>query len=313
MIAARIWGRTLACGLVVIAGCAESPQRVRMATTTSVENSGLLRELLHPFSDRFSVRVDVLPVGSGQALSLLGRGDVDVALTHDPDAEASAVAAGTIARYRKVMFNDFVVVGPAADPAGASRATTAADALRRIASSEMPFVSRGDASGTHARERLLWAAAGTAPAAGRHLEARQGMAATLRIASEREAYALTDRATFVQLQPRLRLRVVFEGGRRAPESEARHDAAGGEPFDEGATACAEAGDVSLHVGDHDARMRTRAPARMKKRRSGRCARSAGMRLETQRQCARERWATRRLGEPTAALCPAVGTDQMRGW
>lgn len=183
-----------------------------MATTTSVENSGLLRALLPPFAEQCSIRVDVLPVGSGQALSLLGRGDVDIALTHDPDAEAAAVAAGTIARYRKVMFNDFVIVGPVADPAGASGATTVEDALGRIASSDVLFVSRGDASGTHARERLLWRAAGTAPASGRHLEAGQGMAATLRIASERDAYALTDRATFVQLQPRLRLRVVFEGG-----------------------------------------------------------------------------------------------------
>jgi tungstate transport system substrate-binding protein len=195
-----------------LVACGNSAPVVRLATTTSVENSGLLAAIVPSFEREQSVDVEVLPVGSGRALELLRRDDAAAALTHDPAAEASALAAGVIARYRKIMFNDFLVVGPASDPAGISDASDAADALRSIATAGAMFASRGDASGTHSRERELWRLAGTKPDAERLLETGQGMAATLRIASERMAYTLTDRATYEQFQSDLRLVPLHEGG-----------------------------------------------------------------------------------------------------
>jgi tungstate transport system substrate-binding protein len=152
----------------------------------------------------------VLAVGSGRALQLLRRGDVDVALTHDPVGEAAFLKESLAAAYRKVMFNDFVLVGPAEDEASIRHAANAADAMRRIASANVAFVSRGDESGTQARERQLWQTAAAKPRADRLIETGQGMAATLRVASERRAYTLTDRATFVQLAPTLSLQPLFE-------------------------------------------------------------------------------------------------------
>jgi tungstate transport system substrate-binding protein len=183
-----------------------------MATTTSVENSGLLDAILPAFERQSGLHVEVLAVGSGQALNLLQRGEVAVALTHDPAAEASALASGIIAGYRKIMFNDFIIVGPADDPARIMGASTAADALLRIAAGNALFVSRGDASGTYSREQELWSRAGQRPSHDRLLETGQGMGATLRVASERGAYTLADRATFEQVRARLRLVSLFEGG-----------------------------------------------------------------------------------------------------
>lgn len=192
-------------------GC-ESTPRIRVATTTSVENSGLLTAILHAFERDHGVKVDVLPVGSGRALNLLKRGDVSAGLTHDPRAEALALEAGTITGYRKIMFNDFIIVGPLGDPAAVGQAAGTVEALHRIVSSDALFVSRGDASGTHSREQELWEMAGRRPAPGRVLETGQGMAATLRVASEYRAYTLTDRATFDQLRPRVQLETVYSGG-----------------------------------------------------------------------------------------------------
>jgi tungstate transport system substrate-binding protein len=183
-----------------------------MATTTSVENSGLLAAILPAYERQARVRVDVLPVGSGQALKLIGQGDVAVALTHDPAAEAQALEAGTIAGYRKIMFNDFVIVGPADDPAGIAAAPGAAEAFARIADAGAPFASRGDGSGTFAREQELWSLAERRPRPENLIETGQGMGGTLRIASERGAYTLTDRATFQQFEPDLRLATLHEGG-----------------------------------------------------------------------------------------------------
>jgi tungstate transport system substrate-binding protein len=166
--------------------------------------------LLPPFRQETGIELQVLAVGSGRALQLLRRGDVDVALTHDPVSEAAFVKEAPSATYRKVMFNDFVVVGPAADDANVGRAANVADAMRRIAAADAAFVSRGDESGTQARELQLWQKAGAKPRADRLIETGQGMAATLRVASERRAYTLTDRATFVQLGPTLSLQPLFE-------------------------------------------------------------------------------------------------------
>jgi tungstate transport system substrate-binding protein len=175
-----------------------------------------------------------LPVGSGQALALLKRGDADVGLTHDPDAEAAALAAGTIADYRKIMFNDFLIVGPREDSAGVAHAADAVDAMRRIAAAGAMFISRGDTSGTHAREKILWMRAGQRPAQDRLLETGQGMSGTLRVASEKRAYTLTDRATFETFRLRLALTPLYQGGAallntyaiflRAGLTRAEHDA-----------------------------------------------------------------------------------------
>ena len=192
-------------------GC-ESTPRIRVATTTSVENSGLLTEILPAFEQDHQVRVDVLPVGSGRALNLLKRGDVALGLTHDPQAEASALEAGIITSYRKIMFNDYIIVGPPEDPAGVAQASGTVEALHRIVANDGLFVSRGDASGTHSREQELWVLANRQPSPERLLETGQGMAATLRVASERGAYTLTDGATFEQVRSRLRLTSVCRGG-----------------------------------------------------------------------------------------------------
>lgn len=196
----------------IIASCGQPRNELRLATTTSVDNSGLLGAILPAFEMAADADVKVLAVGSGRALSLLQRGDADVAITHDPVAEARLLKEVPSARYRKIMFNDFLIVGPPDDPAGIGQAATTTEAMRRVAASTAPFASRGDESGTHAREQQLWAAAGAHPTPDHLLETGQGMAATLRIASERRAYTLTDRATFMQLADAIDLRSLFAGG-----------------------------------------------------------------------------------------------------
>jgi tungstate transport system substrate-binding protein len=196
--------------IVLLVGCARAPDVLHMSTTTSVENSGLLIAILPVFENTSHIDVQVVAVGSGRALAILEQGDADVALTHDPDAEQRIVAKGVTARYQKVMFNDFVIAGPPADPAQIAKSTDALEAMRRIALSKQLFASRADSSGTHAREQRLWKDAGVRPEPKLLLETGSGMAATLRVASEREAYVLTDRATFVQLQSTLRLAILHE-------------------------------------------------------------------------------------------------------
>jgi tungstate transport system substrate-binding protein len=198
--------------LAVASACRSKPDVVRMATTTSVENSGLLAEVLPAFTRQTHVTVEVLAVGSGQTLNLLKRREVAVGLTHDPTAEAAALSAGVITNYRKIMFNDFIIVGPSDDPAGITRASDAVDAFARIAASNVRFVSRGDASGTYSREQELWALAKRRPAPDRLLEVGQGMGGTLRVANEKSAYTLSDRATFEQFRSALRLTALYQGG-----------------------------------------------------------------------------------------------------
>jgi len=198
--------------LAAAAGCRSKQDVVRMATTTSVENSGLLARILPAFTQDTRVSVEVLAVGSGQALNLLKRGEAAVGLTHDPAAEAAALSAGVITGYRKIMFNDFVVVGPPADPAGIARSSDAVDAFARIADRDAVFVSRGDASGTYSREQELWTLAKRRPVPHRLVEVGQGMGGTLRVANEMSAYTLSDRATFEQFRPALRLTILYEGG-----------------------------------------------------------------------------------------------------
>jgi len=167
-----------------------------LATTTSVGNSGLLESLLPAFERESGVRVRVHLVGSGLALRFLEQGQADVAISHAPSTEARFLRTNPGWWYRKLMYNDFLIVGPAADPAGVGTSGSVDEAMRRIAASGARFASRGDESGTHVRERELWQLAGVSPAADRLVTTAQGMSATLRVAGELAAYTLTDRATF---------------------------------------------------------------------------------------------------------------------
>ena len=194
-------------------GTTETPVRIRLATSTSTENSGLLEALLPSFEQAHDVRVDVIAVGTGKALKLAERGDVDAVLVHAPEAEQEFVEAGFGVDRRAVMHNDFVILGPPGDPVGVARAETAVSALQRIAQAEARFVSRGDDSGTHHKEQALWRQAGFQPRDPWYMETGQGMGATLFIADEKRAYVVCDRATYLALKDKLFLVVLYEGDR----------------------------------------------------------------------------------------------------
>lgn len=191
--------------------CAAPPAHLALATTTSVGNSGLLDVLLPAWRNEGGLEIRAVLAGSGRALRMLEVGHADVVISHAPEAERAYLERHAGWRYRKLMFNEFVVVGPMEDPADVRRAATLLDALRRIATSRSPFVSRGDQSGTHEREQTLWKVAAVAPAAERLVTSGAGMAATLRQASELSAYTLTDLATFEMLKARLTLMIVWSG------------------------------------------------------------------------------------------------------
>jgi tungstate transport system substrate-binding protein len=156
-------------------GRADAAERLRMSTTTSTENSGLLAVLLPPYEKKFGCKVDVIAVGTGKSLKLGETGDVDVVFVHARGLEDKFVSGGFGVNRRDVMYNDFVVLGPAEDPAGARNASSARDAFARIAAAQARFVSRGDESGTHQKEKALWKSAGTAPKGKWYIEAGQGM------------------------------------------------------------------------------------------------------------------------------------------
>lgn len=202
----------LLCPLLVSAACGGGGARVVVAGTTSLQDSGLLDTLMVTFRRSHpDLDLKVIAVGSGEALELGRRGDVDVLLVHSPEAEDRFMAAGHGHDRVPLMYNDFVLVGPPEDPARVAGARNAVDAFARIARSGAPFLSRGDDSGTHVRERELWAEAGIRPGGDWHRESGQGQGETLQIAGERGAYALTDRSTFVAMRDILRLRILFEG------------------------------------------------------------------------------------------------------
>lgn len=215
---ARTWrGRFLAAGLAAVTlSCGGSaPRPLVLASTTSTEDSGLFDVLIPAFEEAYpAYQVRVVAVGTGQALELGRRKDADVLLVHAPPAESAFVANGYGDERRRVMYNDFVVVGPASDPAGIAGMTDAAAALTAIAVSQAPFVSRGDDSGTHRKERSLWDDAGVTPAGAWYREAGQGMGAVLRIAGEMQAYTLTDRGTYLNFVAELGLEVLVEGDPR---------------------------------------------------------------------------------------------------
>ncbi|MBT8428792.1 MAG: substrate-binding domain-containing protein [Gammaproteobacteria bacterium] len=184
---------------------------IRLATTTSTENSGLLNELLPRFKAATGYDVHVIAVGTGKALRMGRDGDVDVVLVHAPRAEQQFVDEGYGEQRLPVMFNDFVVVGPHADPAGLAEADGMADALGRIAAGQNPFVSRGDESGTHKKEHSLWKQADITPGSAWYREAGQGMGKVLQMADEMNAYTLADRGTWLAYRDKSRLKVVYQG------------------------------------------------------------------------------------------------------
>jgi tungstate transport system substrate-binding protein len=192
-------------------GIAQAKPSIILATTTSTQDSGLLDVLVPRFEKERGIEVKVIAVGTGAALRMTGTGDADVVLVHAPDAERKYVESGDLIDGRLVMHNDFVIVGPSADPAGVKTVKTAADAMRAIAARGV-FISRGDDSGTHAAERALWAAARVDPKSlDRREETGQGMGATLNVADQKRAYTLTDRGTYLSLRKRLNLVILFQG------------------------------------------------------------------------------------------------------
>lgn len=190
---------------------ARSQTILKMSTTTSTENSGLLDALLPPFEKAENAKVHVIAVGTGKALKLGENGDVDIVFVHSRHAEDKFLQQGFGIDRRDVMYNDFVLVGPRDDPARLKDAKTAVDAFRQLAKGKAPFTSRGDDSGTHKKEKALWNMAGITPNGSWYIEAGQGMGAVLQIAAQKNAYCLTDRGTFIKLHLKLPLTIVFQG------------------------------------------------------------------------------------------------------
>ncbi len=202
-----------ATALLLAGSTVRQADQVILATTTSTRDAGLLDSLLPVFERATGYHVKVVAVGSGQALEMARRGDADVVLAHAPAAERALTDSGYFIRRRLVMHNEFLIVGPPEDPAGVRGVRDAVAAFSRIASSRALFVSRGDRSGTHERELSLWRKGGVSPPApgAWYLESGQGMGATLQIASEKGAYTLTDRATYLAWRDKSGLAALVEG------------------------------------------------------------------------------------------------------
>src|SRR5215467_9198772 len=186
---------------------------VILSTTTSTQDSGLLDVLVPMFESKTGYTVKTLSVGTGQALALAAKGEADVALVHAPTLEKKYVDEGKLLNRRLVMYNDFVIIGPADDPAKIKGLTDAVLAMKRIAASQSRFVSRGDKSGTNILELALWKQAGIEPKGAWYIESGQGMGQTLGIADDRRAYTLTDRATYLAFSKRVNLPIFVEKDR----------------------------------------------------------------------------------------------------
>jgi tungstate transport system substrate-binding protein len=190
---------------------AAGSRTVILSTTTSTQDSGLLDVLVPLFEKQTGYSVKTISVGTGQALALAARGEADVTLAHAPSVEKKYVAEGRMNNRRLVMYNDFLVIGPEADPAKIRGEKSVVAALKRIAEAGARFVSRGDKSGTHVLEHSLWKAAAVTPGAPWYIESGQGMGATLGIANDRQAYTLSDRATMLAFSKRVDLKPMVEG------------------------------------------------------------------------------------------------------
>lgn len=209
----KILGLALAV-LLLLCSAAGAQERMRLATTTSTEHSGLLDVLLPPFERAKGVKVDVIAVGTGMAMKLGEAGDADLVLVHARHLEDKFVREGYGVNRRDVMYNDFVILGPKRDPAGISGMQDAAAALEKIAAARATFVSRGDQSGTHVKEKELWQSAGIAPRGGWYLEAGRGMGEVITMAGQRQGYALADRGTWLAHKDNGDLLILVEGDER---------------------------------------------------------------------------------------------------
>jgi tungstate transport system substrate-binding protein len=198
--------------LLAATSCSTKPaETLTLATTTSTQDSGLLDVLVPLFRAQSGIDVKVIAVGTGQALQLGRRGDADVLLVHDPSAEKSFMADGFGAHRQAVMHNDFVLVGPPADPAGIKSQSSVGEAFSELARLRSPFVSRGDESGTHQKEKEIWRKIGIEPKGEWYIAAGTGMGQVLRIANEKRAYTLTDRGTYLAQRQTLDLSILYEG------------------------------------------------------------------------------------------------------
>lgn len=205
-------------GLVLLCLLSATPalaqEHLKLSTTTSTEQSGLLGAILPSFEQRFHLKVDVIAVGSGKALKLAENGDVDVVLSHAPELEDAFLKAGFGVNRRDLMYNDFMIVGPPNDPAQLRGTANAAEAFKKLAAAQATFISRGDESGTHQKEKELWKAAGVTPSGAWYVSAGQGMGPVLLMANERQAYTLSDRGTYLAFKKREELVILSEGDPR---------------------------------------------------------------------------------------------------
>lgn len=201
----------LCCFALMVAHHCLASERIRMATTTSTDNSGLLEVILPPFEKMYGVTVDVIAVGTGKAIKLGESGNVDLILVHAPAAEERFVTEGYGVNRRAVMHNDFVLLGPKDDPAKIKGEKDIKEAFAKIARTGSLFISRGDDSGTHKKEKSIWKAAGIDPNGTWYLEAGQGMGTVLQMAHEKLAYTISDRGTFLAYRPKIDLIVISEG------------------------------------------------------------------------------------------------------
>lgn len=184
---------------------------IKLATTTSTENSGLLAELLPVFQNDANIIIDVIAVGTGKAIAHGENGDVDLILVHARSREDAFVEAGFGVNRRDVMHNDFVILGPASDPAGIKGMKSAAEALAAVAAANENFMSRGDDSGTHTKEKSLWKSADITPEGEWYKETGQGMGAVLTMTNEVQGYTMTDRGTWLAMKDKLDLEILLEG------------------------------------------------------------------------------------------------------
>ncbi len=211
LVAALLAGITAA----TVAGCGSKATVKRtdliLATTTSTQDSGLLDQWVPMFEAENPYNVKVIAVGSGQSIEMGRKGECDVMLVHSPAAEEQLVADGYAINRKAVMHNDFLIVGPAADPAGVKSATSAADAFTKIANTQSQFFSRGDDSGTHVKEKSIWTKAGITPTGAWYVSTGSGMGDVLRVASEKQGYTLADRGTYLNLKDTLNLEILYQG------------------------------------------------------------------------------------------------------
>ena len=199
------------CAALTLAASLAQAEVLKLAVTTSFANSGLAEVLLPEIAADTGITVELLVVGTGQAITMAEAGDVDAILVHAKAAEEAAVAGGHLTHRREIMYNDFIVVGPSADPARVADAATAIAAMTDIALTTAPFVSRGDDSGTHKAEQALWAMAGITPVGDWYRSVGQGMGAALNTASAMDAYILSDRASWLNFGNKGDLALLFAG------------------------------------------------------------------------------------------------------